>query len=83
MVLAVKATLAESQIHQQCLAGLQQAAVESGVCSQQDLGEIGNVFYIRETQGIKAAKDACFTNITSPGCRGLCVGAVNCYDLPL
>ena len=68
-------------VRQQCLNGLQNAAVEAGVCSLQDLQNFNGIIAIRETQGIKAAKAACFSQITNQGCRGLCVAAVNCYDL--
>ena len=68
-------------VRQHCLNGLENAAVEAGVCSINDLQRIGNIFYIRETEGIKAAKDACFTQMSLPGCKGLCVAAVNCYDI--
>lgn len=67
--------------HQQCLNGLQVAAFETGNCSFDDLQQFSNIMSIRETQGIKAAKDACFSNMSSPACRGICVGAVNCYDI--
>ena len=68
-------------VRQQCLNGLQNAAIEVGVCSLQDLQKFNGILAIREAQGIKAAKDACFSQITNQGCRGLCVAAVNCYDL--
>jgi hypothetical protein len=66
--------------HQQCLNGLQAAAVESGNCTWNDLVQFNNVIYIRETQGIKAAKDACFALMSSPTCQGICVGAIHCFD---
>ena len=57
------------------------AAIEAGVCTLNDLSQFIDVLVIRETQGIKAAKTACRTLITEKGCRGLCIAAVNCYDL--
>lgn len=68
-------------VRQHCITGLQVAATEAGVCSQDDLGKIPAILNLRETQGIKAAKDACFSYITNSGCRGLCVAVINCYDL--
>jgi len=67
----------------QCINGLEQAAVEANVCSQDDLAKIPAILNIRETQGIKAAKDVCFSQITSPGCRGLCTAVINCFDLTI
>ncbi|MFC1599113.1 hypothetical protein ACFL2U_03880 [Patescibacteria group bacterium] len=68
-------------VRQKCLIGLENAAVEAGVCTMSDLAQFNSIIMIRETQGIKAAKDACFSRMSSPGCKGLCVAAVNCYDL--
>jgi len=65
--------------HQQCLNGLTVAAIETGNCTQSDLMKFNDIIYIRETQGVKAAKDSCFTQISSPACMGICVGAINCY----
>lgn len=66
-----------------CVNGLEQAAVEAGVCSQDDLSKIPAILSLRGSQGIKTAKDACFSQITNPGCRGLCVAVINCYDLEM
>lgn len=68
-------------VRQQCLNGIQNAAIDVGVCSIADLQKFNQILLIRETQGIKAAKDACSSQITNQGCRGLCVAAVNCYDI--
>ena len=69
-------------VRQQCLNGIENAATEAQVCSVSDLNTFNSVIIpLRETQGIKAAKDACFSQITNQGCRGLCVAAVNCFDL--
>lgn len=68
-------------VRQHCLNGLQNAAIEASVCTMQDLAQFNNIMYIRETQGIKAAKNSCFSLMSEAGCRGLCVAAVNCYDL--
>jgi len=70
-------------VRTQCLNGLVKAAVDSGVCSLSDLMQISGIFDVRESQGIQAAKAACFSQLVSPGCRGLCTAAINCYDLQL
>lgn len=69
-------------VREQCLNGVEHAGVEVGVCSASDLDTFNNVVLpTKATQGIKAAKDICFSQITNPGCRGLCVAAINCFDL--
>jgi len=69
-------------VRQQCLTGLENAAVEKGLCTSAELQTFNNaILPLRESQGIKAAKDACMTQITSQGCKGICIAAVNCYDL--
>ena len=68
-------------IRQNCLNGLQNAAIETGVCTFEELIKFNSILEVRESQGVKAAKDFCFSQMTSQGCRGLCVAAVNCYDL--
>ena len=66
----------------QCIMGLENAAIETGNCTLDELGQFEDIMIIRETQGVKAAKEACFSTMTSKGCRGLCVAAINCYYLP-
>ncbi len=69
-------------VRTQCLNGLENAAVEQGLCTSAELNAFNNVILpIRESQGVKAAKDACLTQIVNQGCKGICIGAVNCYDL--
>lgn len=68
-------------VRQNCMNGLQNAAIETGICTFGELMQFNNVLAVRESQGVKAAKDICFSQMTSEGCRGLCVAAVNCYDI--
>ena len=69
-------------IRQNCLIGLEKAAREAQVCTTEEADNFDYVIYLRETQGMAVAKNYCKTVIETPGCKGLCNAAINCYDVP-